>query len=55
MPDIDKRDDDLDVVFSVIEDCAIENISFWELVPVIHQAIKKAYPEAKFKIVVEVE
>lgn len=55
MPDLDKKDQDLDVVFSVIEDCAIESITFWELVPVIQQAIKKAYPEARFKIIIEVE
>jgi len=55
MPELDRKPQDLDTVYDVLVDCATENISFWELVPVIRLALKNAYPEAKFKITVEVE
>lgn len=53
MSDLDQREDDLDVVFSVLQDCGNNNVSFWELAAVIKLALKQAYPDVKFKVVVE--
>lgn len=54
MSDLDSKEDILNVVYSVIVDCATENIGIWELVPVIRLALKNAYPEVKFKVALEV-
>ncbi len=53
MSDLDQREDDLDVVFSILVDCPEKNVSFWELIPVIKLALKQAYPDEEFRIVIE--
>ena len=55
MSDLDSKEDVLGLAYSVVADCSVENVSFWDLVPVIRLALKNGYPEAKFKITVEVE
>ena len=54
MSDLDSKEDVLSLVYSVIADCPTENIGIWELVPVIRLALKNAYPDVKFKVVLEV-
>lgn len=54
MSDLDSKEDILNEVYSVIANCQSENILIWELIPVIKDALKYAYPEVDFKIVVEV-
>lgn len=51
--DTKNHNHDLDIVYSVIIDCATKNISFWKLIFIINLALKNGYPGVKFKFVVE--
>lgn len=53
MSDLDQREDNLDTVYSILQDCGTSDIPIWDLLPIIHLALKTTYPDVKVRFIVE--